>query len=135
MTRRLPARRARGRHHLDESVIQIREAAHDLSHYLDHLELNPERMHELDTRLAELTSLARKHRIEAEELPVLADHLRAELKELEDNDERHHGLLAELEQARTSFQLAAERLSASRRAAAERLIAPNGQLERRGRLQ
>lgn len=106
---------------LEESAIQVREAAHDLNHYLDHLELDPERMTELDTRLTELTALARKHRITPDELPALTEQLSAELNSLSGSDDRHHALQSERDQARAAYQAAAERLSASRQQAAAKL--------------
>ncbi|WP_200553576.1 DNA repair protein RecN [Kosakonia sp. LAM2021] len=54
---------------LEEAAIQISEASDELRHYCDRLDLDPNRLYELEQRISRQISLARKHHISPEELP------------------------------------------------------------------
>ena len=60
---------------LDEAAIQISEASDELRHYCERLDLDPNRLHELEQRLSRQISLARKHHISPEELPAFHQQL------------------------------------------------------------
>ena len=53
---------------VDEAAIQIREAARELSRYLETLDIDPARQDEVERRLAAIEELGRKHRVPPEEL-------------------------------------------------------------------
>ena len=106
---------------LDSAVIQAREAASELRHYLDGLELDPERLAWLEQRLAAITDLARKHHCAPEELPALLPRLQAELAELEQAEVRAGNLQAEVDAALAAYRKLAEKLGKSRRRAAKKL--------------
>jgi len=72
---------------LEEAAIQISEASDELRHYCDRLDLDPNRLHELEQRLSRQISLARKHHLAPEELPVFHQQLLAE-QQLLDQQER-----------------------------------------------
>ena len=106
---------------LDSAVIQAREAASELRHYLDGLELDPERLAWLEQRLAAITDLARKHHCAPEELPALLPRLQAELAELEQAEVRAGNLQAEVDAALAAYRKLAEKLGKGRRRAAKKL--------------
>ncbi len=106
---------------LDSAVIQAREAASELRHYLDGLELDPERLAWLEQRLAAITDLARKHHCAPEELPTLLPRLQAELAELEQAEVRAGNLQAEVDAALAAYRKLAEKLGKGRRRAAKKL--------------
>ena len=54
---------------LDQASISLREAADALSHYVDHAELDPQRLNELDARITLLHNAARKFKIAPDALP------------------------------------------------------------------
>ncbi len=56
---------------LEEAAIQISEASDELRHYCDRLDLDPNRLYELEQRLSRQITLARKHHVTPEELPEL----------------------------------------------------------------
>jgi DNA repair protein RecN (Recombination protein N) len=56
---------------LESTQIQIDEAAHSLNRYLQKLELDPERLKQVEDRMQALHGAARKYRIETDELPAL----------------------------------------------------------------
>lgn len=78
---------------LNGALIQIVEAAHDLQRYRDHVNIDPERLVDVEQRLNTLYELARKHRVQARDLPELHEKLHQELALLLDSD----GALARLE--------------------------------------
>lgn len=79
---------------LEEAAIQISEASDELRHYCDRLDLDPNRLHELEQRLSRQISLARKHHLAPEELPVFHQQLLAE-QQLLDQQESDQDELSE----------------------------------------
>jgi DNA repair protein RecN (Recombination protein N) len=54
---------------LEEAAIQVSEASDELRHYCDRLDLDPNRLYELEQRISKQISLARKHHVSPEALP------------------------------------------------------------------
>jgi DNA repair protein RecN (Recombination protein N) len=106
---------------LDSATIQVREASSDLRHYLDGLELDPERLSWIDQRLATISDLARKHHLSAEELPALLPRLQTELTNLQQADVRSDQIRQEVETALKQYHTLATKLSKSRDKAAKAL--------------
>lgn len=105
---------------LTGAVIEVEEATHGLRRYRERLDLDPARLQEVEQRIAAVNDLARKHRVTPEELPGLLLRWRQELSELEASADPER--LARLEaEARSAWQVEAEKLSALRRPAAESL--------------
>lgn len=77
---------------LDDAGIQLREAAAELRHYRDGIDVDAERLQSLEQRIGAIHDAARKHRVEARALPALHAELRAEIAALEGAESR----LAEL---------------------------------------
>ncbi|MCU5773916.1 DNA repair protein RecN [Erwiniaceae bacterium BAC15a-03b] len=67
---------------LEEAAIQISEASDELRHYCDRLDLDPNRLFELEQRLSRQINLARKHHISPEELPAFHQQLLDEQEQL-----------------------------------------------------
>lgn len=67
---------------LDGARIQLQEASHALHHYQRRLDLDPQRLGELEARISGVLSAARKHRIPADELPELLARQQSRLDEL-----------------------------------------------------
>lgn len=104
----------------DSAVIQLEESALALRRYQDHLELDPSRLSELDSRIDAVTQMARKYRVPPTELPALLAQLTAQLDEL--SLRADPTALAEREQATEAAYLAvATQLSALRKKTAQRL--------------
>src|SRR5690242_257062 len=100
---------------------QLEELASFLRHYMNSIEASPERLQQVEDRLALLERLKRKYGPTLEQCIERRDAIRRELGELERSDER----LAELEAAhaksRDAVVAAARPLSDARRRAALRL--------------
>ena len=106
---------------LDRAVSELTEAESLLTEIGEQLDGDPNHLAEIDERLHQIRTQARKHKIEADELPALHETLIAQLAEMDDQS----GALARLRQAEqdclTAFKAQAEHLSAQRRQVAERL--------------
>jgi DNA repair protein RecN (Recombination protein N) len=108
---------------IDSALISLSDAAQELTRYLDNLEADPVRQAELEQRLASIESLARKHRVPAEQLPDKALELQAEWQRLEQLDANLAALQGELTLAAKAWHVAASALSERRRSAAAKLSA------------
>lgn len=106
---------------LDGALIQLREAAAELRHYCDGLELDPARLREVEQRLSALHDLARKHRVSLAELPALSHRLAQHCEQLAAAEERREALAGEIARAQARYAEAAAALRESRRRAAGRL--------------
>ena len=106
---------------LNTAIISIDEAKNDLSHFVDNFNADPQRLFEVENRLSDIYSIARKHKIPTEELFTFHHQLKEELSTLSSSDEK----IAELEQAakeaEQKYQKEAENLSSKRRRAAKKL--------------
>ncbi len=67
---------------LEPARIQLQEAVYSLNDYLGRVELDPERLHEVEARLDAIHSTARKFRVAPEDLPQEYATLSAQLRQL-----------------------------------------------------
>jgi DNA repair protein RecN (Recombination protein N) len=106
---------------LEESAIQIREAARELERYGETLEVDTARQDQVERRLAAIEDLARKHRVAPGELGQRLQQLQAELEALERADLDLATLRRDLAAALQTYSEQAQGLSARRRTAAREL--------------
>ena len=106
---------------LNTALINLQEGAEDLRRYVADLEMDPARRDLVESRLAAIEQLARKHRVAASELPELAGKLRQELDSLENSGERLAKLDAELGQHEHAYRQLAGKLTQQRGKTALRL--------------
>jgi DNA repair protein RecN (Recombination protein N) len=106
---------------LDRAVIEASEAEDALARAAADMAFDPDRLDRIETRLFDLRGLARKHRVQPDELPALAEELAERLSRIQAGGAG----LAKLEQAvaaaRKAYEALAVELSADRAAAAARL--------------
>jgi DNA repair protein RecN (Recombination protein N) len=105
---------------LEAARIQLSEAVHALSRYRDRLELEPERLSELEARIDAVTAMARKHRVTAEELPDVLARLETRLADIGLSADPA-ALAAKEEAARADYQAVAKELTERRRKGAAEL--------------
>lgn len=108
---------------IDRAVIEGAVAEERLRVAKADLWFDPATLEEDETRLFELRGMARKHRVQPDELADLASDLEAKLAALEAGEEGLAALEAKLAAARTRYDAAADALSAARTEAAARLDA------------
>lgn len=106
---------------LQSASIQIREAATELRYQLDHLDLDPQLLETIEQRLGDIHDLARKHRVQPEELPELNERLIQRLNEIEGLEENLEKLRNMIKSASNNYIAAAAKLSESRKAGARKL--------------
>jgi len=105
---------------LDSGVIQLQEASRSISRYVQHVDLDPSRLSEVEARIQAIHAAARKYRVAVEDLPGLLLTFQARMAELAEVEDSK--ALAEQEsQALTEYKQLAEKLSAGRKAAAAKL--------------
>ncbi len=102
-----------------EAEAAIGEAADEIRRYATSLEADPARHEEVESRLAAIRDVARKHRVDAAELPAQLERLQAEFTELEEADVRLETLERETLAARERYDALAVELTAARRRAGE----------------
>lgn len=106
---------------VDEATIQIREAARELSRYLETLDIDPARQEEVERRLAAIEELSRKHRVSSAELAARAGDLEQQLAELDSADNDLNALKKSQAEALDAYRKLATQLSAGRQTAARAL--------------
>jgi len=106
---------------LSEAALQIDEATGRLNHYLDNLDIDPQRLDWLEQRIGALHELSRKHQVRAEELPAVLQRLQTELADIEDFDVNLEKLDEQIRTVRSGYLKIAKQLSADRSKAAARL--------------
>ncbi|XYJ10983.1 DNA repair protein RecN [Telluria sp. B2] len=105
---------------MEPARIQLQEAVYALNNYIDKVELDPDRLREVDARMDALHSAARKYRVTPEELPEEHAALAAKLRQLADATDIE-GLKRQEEKAESTYRKVANRLSARRVVAAKAL--------------
>jgi len=106
---------------LEEASIRITEAARELSHYADGLDLDNTRQALVEKRLAAAEDVARKHRTTPGELPQLRQAMATELATLETAEQDVATLRKQQTEALQTYRELATRLSESRVATATTL--------------
>lgn len=104
-----------------DAAIQTSEAGHELRDYLEGLNLDPERLQEINERLGLIHDLSRKHQTTAQQLPSLQQQLETELATLEAADIAFDNSADKLAASEQSYRKAAAALHASRQRAAKKL--------------
>jgi DNA repair protein RecN (Recombination protein N) len=105
----------------ESAEIQLDEASNLLERLRDDLDLDPVHLEQLESRLARMHDLARKHRVPMQQLALRRDALRDELEGLRGMGERSDHLLSDRDAVLRQWSEAASRLSAARQLAATRL--------------
>ncbi|RJG05178.1 DNA repair protein RecN [Noviherbaspirillum cavernae] len=105
---------------LEPAAIQLQEAVYALNDYLSRVELDPDRLHEVEARLDAIHSTARKFRVAPDDLPQEFATLSAQLKQLADASDLD-ALRAQEDKLKAAYMGAAQKLSKARAKAAKAL--------------
>jgi DNA repair protein RecN (Recombination protein N) len=115
---------------LQAGLIQVDEAIHSVEQHIDLFEANPERLKHIEDELGVIFQLARKHRIESDQLADKLTEIEAELKALTAGDQSLEGLQQQLDQLAIEYTTLAKDLSQARAEGAVRMSAQiNQQLQ------
>lgn len=104
---------------LESATIQAAEAADSLRRYGETIDMDPARRDWVEERLDAMQSVARKHRVTAEDLGALTDRLRDEHDELSHAEERGKELEEQAGAACGAYRRIAKSLSSARKKAAK----------------
>jgi DNA repair protein RecN (Recombination protein N) len=108
---------------VDRAVVEAAEAEDRLAEARAAFAFDPARLDAIETRLFDLRALARKHRVEPDDLAALAEELGSRLARIAAGGEGLAAIERELAGARAAYLTEADTLSAARLAAAKRLDA------------
>ncbi|HEV2594439.1 MAG TPA: DNA repair protein RecN [Sphingomicrobium sp.] len=106
---------------LDRALIEASEAEDKIARAAEILAFDPARLEQIEARLFDIRGLARKHRVDPDQLAMLGAQMRGQLAAIEQSGERIAALEQELIAERETYAAAASGLSELRRTAAARL--------------
>lgn len=108
---------------IKSALIHVSDTEDELRRYLDSVELDPERLQQIETRITTIFDLARKHKIAPQELYDFQLQLKQEFSHLENSDERLNALTQQLQAIEANYFATAKQLSESRAKASKKLDA------------
>ncbi|WP_415906247.1 DNA repair protein RecN [Neptuniibacter sp. QD72_48] len=106
---------------LNSALIQVEEASNEIRHYMDRVNVDPSRQQDVEERLSTIYEIARKHRINPDELCEFHQSLSQELSSLSRSDEELEQLAIDVDSAKAEYLVYANKLSTKRSAAAKKL--------------
>ncbi|OOZ13358.1 DNA repair protein RecN [Solemya velum gill symbiont] len=106
---------------IKSALIEIQEASSGLQGYAGTVELDPQLLAEVDERLGNYHSLAKKYQCDPDQLAGLQEGLKTQLASLENADETLEALQQQLDKAEQTWKSAAQKLAKSRQKAAKKL--------------
>lgn len=109
------------REFLNQAQIQLEEASDALHHYINKVEINPQRLQQVDQRLGSIYDLARKHQVRADELYHKWQQLSDQLSALNFSDDDMEALIAQVSELEQAYLKQALSLSKKRKKAASKL--------------
>jgi DNA repair protein RecN (Recombination protein N) len=104
---------------INSASVELREAVSGLRHYLRRLDVDPERLSELDREIGDVQDVARKFRIEPSRIPDFLQQKRDRLASL-GGGQSLDDLIAKEREAESAYMEVAKKLTKSRQAAAKK---------------
>ncbi|MHA3914475.1 DNA repair protein RecN [Halovulum sp. GXIMD14793] len=108
---------------LARALNELGEAQSALSRFAEEISFDPHELEATEERLFAIRALARKHNVQPDELPALADDLRTRVDKIDTGAAHIAALKAEVSEAEAAYGKLAEALSAARQKAAVKLDA------------
>jgi DNA repair protein RecN (Recombination protein N) len=116
---------------LQSGLIQVEEATREIEHHVDRFEANPERLQLVEDQLSVIFQLARKHRVNPDQLVDTFETLGTELSSLLGGSDNIESLQQQLAELGSTYERAANKLSSARNKAATTMaLEINQQLHR-----
>ena len=109
------------REFLNQAQIQLQEANDSLNDYINKVEINPQRLQQIDQRLGAIYDLARKHQVRADALYDTWQELSDKLNALNFSDEDMEELIKQVSDLEQAYLKIALQLSKKRHKAAGKL--------------
>lgn len=106
---------------LEEAAIQISEASDELRHYCERMDLDPNRLHELEQRISRQVSLSRKHHIAPDALPEFHQTLLQEQQQIDTQSDTLASLTSAVAEQHAAAMAVARELHETRKTRAAEL--------------
>lgn len=106
---------------INSALIQCQEAADEMHQFAHRIQLDPDRIHEVEVRMSSIHLLARKYHIDSSQLITHRQQLQIELDSLTDASLRLAALQIKYNQLLAQYDEAAQKLRQSRQAQALKL--------------
>jgi DNA repair protein RecN (Recombination protein N) len=106
---------------LDPAMVAVEDVAYSLRDYLGRVEANPERLEDIESRLAAIDKLKRKYGGSVKEILAFGEDVARRITEVETAGERLEELKCELTKLARQYEQLAAALTAKREAAAAEL--------------
>ena len=100
---------------IDRAIVELNESEHALTKIANQINSDETRLEEVEVRLAEIRSLARKHGVPSIRLAELAEEIRKKLEKIKLGGNRLRDLEEEVVKSKEGFQRLATELSESRK--------------------
>ncbi len=104
---------------IESASVELREAVTELRHYLQKLDLDPERLADLDREISDVQEIARKFRIEPKRIPEMLQQKRDRLTSL-GGGQSLDALIEQEKNAETAYMETAKKLTKARQTAAKK---------------
>ncbi|KTC76931.1 DNA repair protein RecN [Legionella brunensis] len=106
---------------INNALIQCEEVLGEVKQFSEQVQLDPERLQEVETRMSILHQVSRKYHVDANHLANHLSQLQEELLQLEDSESHLEKLQLEYQKQTKAFELAAQKLRTSRELYAKKL--------------
>ena len=106
---------------INSALIQCDEALDEMTKFSAQVQLDPERLLQVEERISQLHQAARKFHVEASQLPAHALYLQQELQRLQGSEQEQNKLLEQYNQQLKAYEEAAIALRTSRQTQAAKL--------------
>jgi DNA repair protein RecN (Recombination protein N) len=103
------------------ALIQCEEAVNELHRFSECIHPDPQKLHQIETRMSAIHQLARKYHVEWSQLPVHLEQLKKELEWHHNRDHQLAKLQKDYEQLTEAYNKAALKLREARRVQAKKL--------------
>ena len=104
---------------IESASVELREAVTELRHYLQKLDLDPERLSDLDREISDVQEIARKFRIEPKRIPEMLQQKRDRLTSL-GGGQSLDALIEQEKIAEAAYMETAKKLTKARQTAAKK---------------
>jgi DNA repair protein RecN (Recombination protein N) len=106
---------------IEEALTQVTEAGRQIGSYGEQLEYDPQRLKDVETRIDELKLICRKYGKTLADVITYADKIKAELKEIQENEQSIEALEKTYLEAKEKLKKICDKLTKKRQVAAQYL--------------
>ena len=106
---------------INNALIQCQEAANELQQFAEKIQLDPERLAEVENRLSQLHHAARKYHVDVNQLSAYSLKLQTELQQIQQAEQAINHLQRQEKQVIEAYEQSALKLRIARTASAEKL--------------